>query len=106
MPPCWLAQSLGEVCKLESMCEGTARIADLRRHPPCRIPKLSIQLTGFAIDVDPKSNMELGSCPLWVKSEHFAVQSPCPLYPQSCQVAAPHPRRTARCHSCPEFRPR
>src|SRR6516164_8210530 len=35
----------------------TARTADLRRHPPGGIPKSSIQLTGFAIEVD--------SSPIW-----------------------------------------
>src|SRR5262249_15995985 len=69
----------------------TARTADLRRHPPCGIPKSSIQLTGFAIEVDPKSNMGLAACPLWVKSGHLQRKIECLLYPpkaDSCTAQA------------------
>src|SRR5262245_13279815 len=48
----------------------TARKADLRRHPPCGIPKSSIQLTGFAIEVDPKSIGE----PLYIAKRELATQ--------------------------------
>jgi hypothetical protein len=30
-----------------------------------------------------KGQCRKGQCPIWVISGHFAVQSPCPLYPQN-----------------------
>src|SRR5215475_6863532 len=56
MPPCRLAQSLEEICKLESMCESTAPNGGLMSPIPCEIPKASIQLAGFAIKLGPQSN--------------------------------------------------
>src|SRR6476619_2658146 len=56
MPPCRLAQSSEEICKLESMCESTAPNGELMSPIPCEIPKASIQLAGFAIKLGPQSN--------------------------------------------------
>src|SRR6476619_444412 len=56
MPPCRLAQSSEEICKLESMCESTAPNGGLMSQIPCEIPKASIQLAGFAIKLRPQSN--------------------------------------------------
>jgi hypothetical protein len=63
-----IRQSIATGSRERGICQGE------RRHAPWK----SVSCL-FANDVQATQSR---SCPLWVKSRHRAVKSPCPLYPQ------------------------
>src|SRR5262249_1341796 len=78
MPPCRLAQSLEEVCKLESMCESTERTADLSRQYHARFQS-KYPTCGFRNQVGTVVQWNWSHVPLWVISGHRPADQRCLL---------------------------